>query len=184
MKHTILWRGIFFPGHEHCSVYEDASRWIIEGAAVFVHEREPCRLEYTIECDEAWTTQKARVSGSVGERSIEIELNVDRDYNWLLNGTAQPAVKGCTDADLNFSPSTNLLPIRRLNLEAGHEAPVSAAWLRFPSFQLERLDQVYRRLDETTYRYESAGGSFVAELKVNDFGLVTNYPELWEEERG
>lgn len=184
MRQTILWRGIFFPGHEHCSVYEDSSRWLIEGAAVFLHEHEPCRLAYTIECDQTWTTQAARVSGWVGEGSIEIELAVDGARNWLLNGNEQPAVKGCTDADLNFSPSTNLLPIRRLNLEVGQEAPVSAAWLRFPSFTLERLDQVYRRLDQTTYRYESAGGTFVAELKVNDFGLVTVYPDLWEEERG
>lgn len=182
MRQTILWRGIFFPGHEHAAVYEDASRWIIEGAAVFMHERQPCRLEYMVECDQNWTTQAARVSGWVGEKSINSELKVDRDLNWLLNGVEQPTVRGCTDADLNFSPSTNLLPIRRLNLEVGKEAPVSAAWLRFPSFNLERLDQIYRRLDQTTYRYESGGGTFAAELKVNAFGLVTSYPELWEAE--
>ena len=182
MRHTILWRGIFFPGHEYAAVYEDDSRWTIEGVAVFVHEHQSCRLQYTVECDQMWNTQAARVSGWVGERSIDVELKVDADHNWLLNGIEQPAVRGCTDADLNFSPSTNLLPIRRLNLEVGQHAPVSAAWLRFPSFQLERLDQVYRRLDQTTYRYESGGGTFVAELKVNAFGLVTRYPELWEAE--
>ena len=157
---------------------------MVEGVAVFMHERQPCRLEYTVECDQNWTTQAARVSGSVGERVIDVELKVDRDYNWLLNSVEQPAVRGCTDADLNFSPSTNLLPIRRLNLEVGQEAPVSAAWLRFPSFKLERLDQIYRRLDQTTYRYESGGGTFTAELKVNAFGLVKSYPELWEVEQG
>lgn len=183
MRQTILWRGIFFPGHEHAAVYEEASRWIIQGAAVFVYEHQPCRLEYTVECDQRWTTQTARVAGWVGERAIDLELKVDNDRIWLMNGIEQPDVKGCTDADLNFSPSTNLLPIRRLNLKVGQEAPVSAAWLRFPSFQLERLDQVYRRLDQTTYRYESAGGAFAAELKVNAFGLVTSYPDLWEEER-
>ena len=140
-------------------------------------------VEYIIECDQTWNTQAARVSGWVGDGSIDIELKVEPDHNWLFNGIEQPAVKGCTDADLNFSPSTNLLPIRRLNLEIGQEAPVSAAWLRFPSFKLERLDQIYRRLDQTTYRYESNGGKFVAELKVNSFGLVTSYPELWEQER-
>ena len=68
-----------------------------------------------------------------------------------------PAVAGCVDLDLNFSPSTNLLPIRRLNLSVGQEAAVRAAWLRFPSFILEPLEQLYRRVDATTYRYESAG---------------------------
>ena len=183
MRQTIIWRGINWPGHEHCAVYDEDSRWFVAGAAVFVHEGQHCRLEYLIECDETWTTQSARVLGWLGEKPIDIEIKADHDRNWLLNGVDQPAVKGCTDVDLNFSPSTNLLPIRRLNLNIGNEAPVSAAWLRFPSFKLERLDQVYRRLDQTTYRYESNDGEFVAELRVNAFGLVTNYPELWEEER-
>jgi uncharacterized protein len=148
-----------------------------------MHEGNPCRLEYRIECDDTWTTQSAIVSGYVGETPIEIKIKADPDRNWFLNGNEQPNVKGCTDVDLNFSPSTNLLPIRRLSLDLGQEAPVNAAWLRFPSFKLERLDQVYRRLDQTTYRYESNDGAFAAELKVNAFGLVTNYPELWEKER-
>ena len=183
MRQGILWRGIFWPGHEHCAVYDAASRWHVEGVAVFKHELEPCRLEYLIECDATWTTQSARVSGWVGEKLVDIEITKDPDSNWFFNGSEQPDVKGCTDVDLNFSPSTNLLPIRRLNLNVGDEASVSAAWLRFPSFKLERFDQVYRRLDQATYRYESNDGAFVAELKVNAFGLVTNYPELWEEQR-
>ena len=150
----------------------------------FIYLRPRARLEYVIECDDAWRTRSTRVSGAVGAKAIGIELSVTPDHQWLYNGVAQPGVSGCIDVDLNFSPSTNLLPIRRLNLEVGQEAPVSAAWLRFPSFKLERFDQVYSRLDETTYRYASNGGKFVAELQVNAFGLVTNYPELWEQELG
>ncbi len=59
---------------------------------------------------------------------------------------------------------------------------MKAAWLRFPGFTLEPLEQVYRRVDNVLYRYESAGGKFVAELKVNALGLVTVYPEVWVEE--
>ena len=182
MKETILWRGVYSPGHEHCSVYDKATHWFLEGVAVFIHERQPCRLEYLVQCDQAWNTQSARVSGYIGDREIDITINVEPDQHWLLNGTVQPAVSGCTDIDLNFSPSTNLLPIRRLNLPVGQAATVGAAWLRFPSFALERLDQLYHRLDQQTYRYESNGGKFVAELKTNAVGLVTSYPGLWEEE--
>ncbi len=88
----------------------------------------------------------------------------------------------CIDLDLNFSPSTNLLPIRRLGLAIGQAAEVKAAWLRFPSFELELLPQRYRRLDETRYRYESAGGQFVADLQVNPSGFATDYPGLWQAE--
>ncbi|MGH9318200.1 MAG: putative glycolipid-binding domain-containing protein, partial [Thermoanaerobaculia bacterium] len=57
-----------------------------------------------------------------------------------------------------------------------------AAWLRFPSFRLEPLEQLYRRVDAATYRYESAGGKFVADLEVNAAGLVTSYPNFWRAE--
>ena len=185
MRENILWQGDFFRGHEHCSVYDKGTNWFLEGVAVFVSERHPCRLEYLVECDQSWNTQSARVSGYVDERPIAVTIKAEPNQHWLLNGIEQPAVRGCTDIDLNFSPSTNLLPIRRLDLEVGQTAEVSAAWLRFPSFTLERLDQIYSRVDDQTYRYESnRGGKFVVELKTNDVGLVISYPGLWEEERG
>jgi len=137
-----------------------------------------------MECDSAWRTLAGRVSGQVGNQRIDIRIKVQPDQTWHLNGVGQPAVSGCIDIDLNFSPSTNLLPIRRLGLPVGQQATVNAAWLRFPSFELERLEQTYKRLDEHTYRYESGGGAFVADLKVNDFGVVTTYPGIWEEELG
>ena len=97
---------------------------------------------------------------------------------WWLNGAEQPDVTGCIDIDFNFSPCTNLLPIRRVNLTIGETAEVQAAWLRFPSFKLELLPQHYHRMDETTYRYESAGGQFIADLKVNRSGFVVDYPGI------
>ena len=94
---------------------------------------------------------------SSGPHPIDVDLSVDAAGRWRLNGADCPAVEGCVDLDLNFSPSTNALPIRRLGLAVGQAAEVRAAWLRFPSFALEPLEQVYRRTGETTYRYESAG---------------------------
>lgn len=80
--------------------------------------------------------------------------------------------------------ATNALPIRRLGLAAGQAAEVRAAWLRFPSFALEPLEQVYRRTGDATYRYESAGGRFVADLEVNAAGLVIHYPGFCQAEAG
>jgi hypothetical protein len=56
---------------------------------------------------------------------------------------------------------------------------VSAAWVRFPDFTLERLEQTYTRLTENSYRYESGGGKFRCDLKVDASGLVLDYPGLW-----
>jgi len=56
--------------------------------------------------------------------------------------------------------------------------------LRFPSFELEPLSQIYERLGEFEYRYSSSGGAFVAELTVNHVGFVTFYPQFWKMEDG
>ena len=181
-KESILWRAIYWPGHEACSLYRLNSEWRLEGTAVFLHEGLTCRLSYLIVCDAFWHTRSAVVSGWVGNEDVKLDLSVDADCRWQVNGVAKPAVDGCIDLDLNFSPSTNLLPIRRLNLEVGRQAEVKAAWLRFPSFELEPLSQVYERLGEIKYGYSSRGGDFVAELTVNRVGFVTVYPQLWEVE--
>ena len=179
---VVLWRRLDQPGHESARLSFRQFRWRLSGTAVFAHRRQACRLDYLVECDAEWRTLSGKVAGSVGSEEVEIEISVDSERRWLLNATECLSVAGCTDLDLNFSPSTNLLPIRRLNLAVGEKAAVRAAWLRFPGFTLEPLEQVYHRIDEATYRYESAGGSFVAELQVNAEGFVTRYPNLWEAE--
>ena len=184
MDQSILWRGLYQPGHETCRVYEHDTRCHLEGTAVFLSEdRRPCQLSYLVICDSSWKTIKGTVSGWVGDGDVNINISVDALGHWQLNGFEKPEVDGCVDLDLNFSPSTNLLPIRRLDLEIGQQAEVKAAWLRFPSFELELLSQIYSRLDESTYRYSSNDGKFVRDLKVNEFGLVTHYPGLWQVEQ-
>lgn len=82
------------------------------------------------------------------------------------------------DADLESSPSTNTLPIRRLALAPGDTRAVAAAWIRFPSLEVQRLDQSYERLDERRYRYRS--GLFTADLVVDDDAIVLQYGVNWK----
>jgi hypothetical protein len=177
---SILWRRLDRPGHEATRVITDGSLRQLAGTAVFEHEQQPCRLDYLVACDTGWQTQMGRISGWIGSRLIEAEVLVDSARHWRLNQKDCPDVTGCIDLDLNFSPSTNLLPIRRLDLAVGKEAIVRAAWLRFPSFTLEPLEQLYRRTGVSTYRYQS--GSFTADLEVNEVGLVTSYGGAWQAE--
>ncbi len=179
---AILWRSPYFLGHEACRLFFLNSHWHLAGTAVFSHNQQPCRLDYQVVCDPDWNTQSGKVVGWLGHTNIDIDLTVNPDHQWQMNGIEQPQVAGCIDLDLNFSPATNLLPIRRLSLAIGQEAEVKAAWLRFPGFEVEPLLQLYRHVDESTYRYESAGGQFVADLQVNQTGFVMNYPGIWQAE--
>ncbi len=179
---SILWRRLDSPGHEFCRLFSQDSHWYLAGTAVFSHSRQPCCLNYLVICNSDWKTLSGRVAGFVGDERVQIELSVDSDHRWRLNGRECPDVSGCVDIDLAFSPSTNMLPIRRLNLDIGQEAKVRAAWLCFPGFTLEPLDQLYRRIDAATYHYENMGGTFTTELQVNEAGFVNLYPDLWQAE--
>lgn len=114
---------------------------------------------------------------------IGVDISVDSDCRWQLNKEQCAGVTGCVDLDLNFSPVTNTLPIRRLNLAVGKAAKVRAAWLSFPSFKLEPLEQVYTRVKMSKYLYQSGDGRFGAELEVDKAGLVIHYPNFWQIEK-
>jgi hypothetical protein len=138
-----------------------------------------CRLEYEIWCDAEWLTRSCSVSGNAGSREVNIRIMADESRRWRLGDAYCPAVEGCRDIDLNFSPSTNVLPIRRLNLAIGQKEDVVAAWLCFPGFTLEQLQQSFTRLSENQYRYESANGTFMRPLTTNADGFVVDYPGFW-----
>lgn len=180
---AILWRRLDRPGHEAARLIRADDHWQLSGTAVFLHERQPVALEYAIVCDALWRTRSAKVNGWIGQQQVAVVIDVGADGAWRLNGGHRAAVAACVDVDLNFSPSTNLLPIRRLGLSVGEDAMVTAAWLRFPSMKLEPLEQLYRRIGERTYHYESSGGTFKADLEVDENGFVENYAGIWRAER-
>jgi uncharacterized protein len=101
-----------------------------------------------------------------------------RCRSWSRDGKQLPALDQCLDLDLEWSPSTNTLPIRRLGLALGDTKAVAAAWVRFPSLDVERLDQSYERIDERRYRYRS--GRFTADLAVDEDGVVLQYGVNWK----
>ena len=177
---TIIWRRLDIPGHESARVFLNESSWSLVGTAVFLHEQQPCRLNYLVRCDDQWRTTSAKIDGWVGSELVSVDISVDSNHNWQLNNQQCPNLKDCIDVDLNFSPLTNTLPIRRLNLAVGQEAEVRAAWLTFPDFKLEPLAQVYRRIGVSSYHYESDG--FAADLQVDEAGLVIHYSKLWQRE--
>lgn len=171
----LVWRRLDLPGHEACRF----SGQTLEGTAVLATP--PCALTYFVLCDDAWRTRSAHVIGWIESRTVDLLITAENGH-WSINGVPQPQVDGCTDVDLNFSPSTNTLPIRRLNLAIGESAVVHAAWLRFPALTLERLDQTYRRTGLRTWQYSS--DNFTAAMEVDEQGLVRKYEGGWEVEGG
>ncbi len=181
MTHAIVWRRIDKPGHEYCRLQELETGARLTGVAILTNDSTPHCVEYEIHCDPTWRTLRCRLAEN--STSVRTDWEIRREGNlWMMNGVEVPAVAGCEDIDLGFSPATNLLPIRRLGLKTGESAAVNAAWVKFPEFTLELLAQTYTRVTDDTYRYESADGKFRRQLKVDENGFVLDYPEIWRAE--
>lgn len=179
----MMWRRLDNPGHEWARLYEVGPTHVLRGTSVFREDRIPGRLDYKIVCSSRWETLSADILGWVGDEKIRLRIEKSPEHSWHLNGAPAPGVMGYMDIDLSFSPSTNLLPIRRLDLEVGQEAEARAAWLTFPDLGLRPLVQWFRRESENRYSYRSDNG-FATELKVDKEGFVVDYPPLWTEENG
>ncbi len=180
-SHVRVWRRTDGSTVEHCRfLLDDVEGPRLEGAVVGVVDGRPLRAEYAIACTPDWRTRLAEVVLAHGDEVRQLSLAADGAGRWWRDGDELPALAGCLDVDVSVTPSTNVLPIRRLALGVGEARDVPAAWVRVPSLDVQLLPQRYARLAERRWRYESRGGAFAAELDVDDVGLVTRYGEIWE----
>ncbi len=181
----ILWQRLDVPGHDVARLEEVEEGAELRGMAVFHDEAGPTALRYTVRCDAEWRSTEATVDGWCGARAVELRISRTRAGGWTVNGVPHPAVAGCVDLDLNFTPATNLLPLRRLDLAVGQAAEVRSAWLEWPAAVLTPLTQRYVRRSVTEYDYEAdlpEAAKFVAVLRVDPGGWVLDYGGLWQAE--
>jgi hypothetical protein len=189
---AVLWQGLFLPGSEWCQLAGDASGWRIDGTVTTAVADAPVLIRYGLALHSDWATREVEITmhSGVAPREQRLRLTVDADHRWHVERSGMSpqgslsseaeAVRGLVDVDLGFSPVTNTLPIRRLAPGIGDAVDVTAAWVRVPELTVEPLPQRYTRLTDRRYRYESAGGAFVAELEVDDLGLVVTYEGGWQ----
>jgi hypothetical protein len=180
----ILWKRLDVPGHDAASLRLSPAGAVLSGMAVF-YEDAPTALAYSIHCDATWRPVEARIRGWHGVEAVDLRLYRRAGDVWTLNDVPCPAVPGCVDLDLSFTPATNLLAIRRLALAPGQAAELRSAWLDWPAIRLTPLLQRYRRHSSTEYGYESDqpdGTRFRSELRVQPQGWVLEYPGLWQAE--
>ena len=170
-----MWRRLRGPGLERCTLRESDTGARLDGTVLTILDGRATEVRYSVRTDERWVTREVIVALDDGTERRRCDLAHDGQGGWTT-GEGRPiaAVQGCLDVDLEVSPSTNTLPIRRL----GGSAEVEAAWVRFPSLAVERLTQRYERLGDRRWRYSSDG--FKAMLELSPESLVLRYQRGWE----
>ena len=178
---SVFWRRLDVPGHDACRLERHAESWQLDGAAVFLHtDGRPARLDYRVYCDKAWHTKWARVRGWIGAAAVDLAVARDARGQWTLNDEPAADLGHCIDFDLGFTPATNLVQLRRLNLKQGESAEVPTAWIDLDDDALGLLTQRYERVGEAEYAYSAPRFDYKATLRATPEGFVTDYPTLWQ----
>lgn len=176
----IMWRRVMDDlSFEHARVRRGQSGPSFSGTVMIAEKGVPLRIEYQVECDDEWQTRRAIVTQTYRGSTTCLVLEHDGQGAWRRNGVEAADLAGCTDIDLGVSPSTNALPVNRLRLAEGRSRTIRAAWVRFPSLDVEFAEQSYLRLDERRYHYRSLASGFEAEIKFAEDGFPMDYSDIW-----
>jgi uncharacterized protein len=165
---------------EHFSLQSMAGHLLLSGQITSVIDHVPSFVNYTVACGQNWGTREAHVHMNSGGVTSLIRLVCHDNGLWQVDGEDRADLRDAEDLDIQWTPSTNALPINRLSLRIGESRQVDAAWVRLPEMRVERLAQRYTRLDTNIYRYESGSGRFEAELIIDEQGFVERYGDVWQ----
>ena len=176
---TARWQPAAGDGLQHVTIEPAAGGLVARGVIVGGEAGAPYGVHFTIVCDQRWTAQSLDLETTDGRA---VRLRSDGAGSWSdADGSDLPRLAGCVDVDLQGSPFTNTLPIRRTGLAPSTGAvALRMLYLRFDTFEPVVDGQIYRCLAaDRRYRYEAADGTFAADITVDDDGLVVDYPPLF-----
>jgi uncharacterized protein len=175
----VLWWCEDLQSSEHCVLERSDEGWIFTGAATLAIADRPGHIAWRLRADREWLTRAVGIRVVSEGRDRAMTIVADGAGAWRADGDAVAAVEGCVDVDLGWTPATNTLPIRRLDLAVGDEVTIPVAFLRFPELTMARSDQIYTRLAPDRWRYRS--GPYDFELATDAAtGVVMRYGErLW-----
>lgn len=179
IQREIVWSGIGSPSLDYCCFSKQTGGWLFSGMLVAKLQGNSFGAHYELLVDETFETRSLGIEKiGVGK---EIMTKVEfRDDKWIVDGKDRVDLRECTDIDIEASPVTNTIPIRRYGLKVGERVDLTVAWVRFPNLVVAPLKQSYERLGDREYRYRSASG-FTALIQVDDLGFVTRYGDVWKE---
>ncbi len=164
-------------GLEHVDIRPADGGLDISGVVIAEEDGSRFGLSYRLKLDALWRTREVLVRTTSGH---VLHLESDGQGHWRESGKDQPALQGCIDVDIQATPLTNTLPIRRLDLETGESMEIRLCYITVPDLTVFASNQRYTAIEAgSLYRFESLEDGFTAELPVDEDGFVLDYPGLF-----
>ena len=180
---TICWTPIWNKcregvGLEHLLLTDHVADSVV---LAFDEEHGPFRLTYRLAWNESWQLRDAELVLNTERSTRSLTLQADGLGHWRYgDGRDIHELHGCLDIDIWPTPFTNSFPIRREPMAVGERRQFRMAWVYAPDLTIRPQPQAYTRLADRLYLFENLDGSgYSAELRVDEDGIVLDYPDLF-----
>ena len=165
-------------GLEHVNIRPADGGLAVSGVVIAQEDEAQFGLSYRLKLDALWRAREAHLTTTSGH---VLHLESDGQGHWRENGKDRPDLQGCIDVDIQATPITNTLPIRRLDLETGESTEIRLGYITVPDLTVFASNQRYTALEAgSLYRFESLEDGFTADLPVDEDGFVLDYPRLFK----
>ena len=188
-------------GMEHAELDIGASGLVATSVA-FGSVPVPYRLDFDLTVGADWMTRRLAVTAGGAGWTRSLVLARDAAGVWTAtrsaDGTTPPSVNASVpdlpvesadipsyvlDVDVQHSPVTNVMPVRRLGLDQpGRSGEFVMAWVSVPSLAVTLDEQRYTLLGvddgDVCARFDSGDGFFTAVIRCDADGVARDYPGI------
>ena len=133
-------------GMEHVDVRPADGGIAVSGVIIAQEEGTRFGLSYRLRLDALWHTKDVVVRTTSGH---VLHLESNGKGSWQENGKERPDLQGCIDIDIQATPLTNTLPIRRLGMKTGESTEIRLCYITVPELTVFPSDQRYTAIDST-----------------------------------
>lgn len=180
MQVNVLWTGREYYSLENCLIHVADTGVHVNSVIVGKYEDKLYRVEYEVVMNQFWQTTFFEVKSRHSNIMQHFRFEGDGKGTWRCDGKIASQFEGCIDIDIPLTPFTNTLPIKRLKMGKGSANEIKVIYVDLLEQQIIPVRQKYVSLSESVYHYENIPNDFEADIIVDEYGLVVDYPLLFE----
>ncbi|MDO8361503.1 MAG: putative glycolipid-binding domain-containing protein [Actinomycetota bacterium] len=172
--HVVRWATWAGDGEEVTTILWENEGFTVSGQVGDAADRE--HIQYVLRLSASWQVRQFLLFRDLDEP--DLWLATDGSGRWgEMNGAHRTELDGCYDIHLDCTPFTHTLPIRRLPLLEGHTAELPVVHVNPDTLEVSVAAHRYTRTAAHAWRFESLADGLTAEIEVDQYGVVRDYPE-------
>ena len=176
---TLIWRGIHYQSLEYFNLKKKEEKYIAESRIIGCYKDNMYAVDYNILIDKDWIVQEFLIESETNKVKRTFTGKRIQDQ-WKINNVINPEFNNFKFIDISLTPFTNTLPINNLKLSENSSQKIDVIYIDVLNHHTRPVQQQYTRTAVNQYLYENIENDFKAEISIDETGLVTTYPKLFE----